>query len=72
MEQTEFKPSEHAQEMLLMGASPEEILKAVKEEEIVENQQKSIPRRVATKDLSAQTPNPQSKMARPAIKIINL
>jgi hypothetical protein len=68
MEQSEFKPSEHAKEMLLMGASPEEILKAVQEEELAENQQKSIPRLVATKDLSAQVPNSQSKMARAAIK----
>lgn len=68
MEQNEFKPSENAKEMLLMGASPGEILKAVQEEEIVENKLKSIPRLVATKDLSAQILDPQSKMARAAIK----
>ena len=68
IEPEDFKPSEHADELLLMGASPEEILKAVQEEEILENQQKSTPRRIATKDLSAQTPNSQSKMGRAAVQ----
>lgn len=67
-----YKPSEHAKEMLTLGATPEEILKAVSEEEIEENKSKSIPRLVATKDLSAQIPSSNSKMARAAVKIINL
>ena len=68
---TNFKPSEHAKEMLLMGAAPEEVLRAVHEEEIAENREKSIPRILATKDLGAQTPDPKSKISR-GIKIVNI
>lgn len=55
-------------ELLEMGMTPSEVLKEVAEDEIRENRENSAVRKIATKDMSAQTPDPQSKMTRPAIK----
>lgn len=62
------KSNLEVKELLEMGMTPSEILKTVSEEEITQNKAKAIPRQLATKDLNAQTLNPQSKMNKPAIK----